>query len=233
MFSPLIVSKVLIALLETLNLLLISSLISIPIGFIFGLIITLNKKGNIFIKILSGFISIIRSIPFILIMILITPISYYLFKTSIGYLPSIISLSIIGISTFTRLVEQTLIDLNPFIYDLAYILNATKIKLVTNFILVEARSSLILAITNTLVSLLAYSTVLYIIGGGGLGYTAIQVGYYSPVGKNIMWLSVIVMILLVQVIQITGNLLAKKLNKKEVTQWKKLLIYLSFCYLFY
>ncbi|MFA5692202.1 MAG: ABC transporter permease subunit [Acholeplasmataceae bacterium] len=218
MFSPLIVSKVLIALLETLNLLLISSLISIPIGFIFGLIITLNKKGNIFIKILSGFISIIRSIPFILIMILITPISYYLFKTSIGYLPSIISLSIIGISTFTRLVEQTLIDLNPFIYDLAYILNATKIKLVTNFILVEARSSLILAITNTLVSLLAYSTVLYIIGGGGLGYTAIQVGYYSPVGKNIMWLSVIVMILLVQVIQITGNLLAKKLNKKEVTQ---------------
>ncbi len=214
MFNPVIINQVLKALLETLNLLLISSLISIPIGFILAFLFIHNKNNNIFIKGISLLVSVIRSIPFILIMILTIPISYFLFKTSIGIIPSLISLSLIGIATATRLFEQSLVLLNPYIYDLAYLLNASKIKLITNFILVELRSSLVKATTNIIVSLLAYSTVLYIIGGGGLGYTAIQVGYFSPVGKNIMWLSVIVMILLVQAFQIVGNIFSKVLDKK-------------------
>lgn len=214
MFNPVIINQVLKALLETLNLLLISSLISIPIGFILAFLFIHNKNNNIFIKGISLLVSVIRSIPFILIMILTIPISYFLFKTSIGIIPSLISLSVIGIATSTRLFEQSLVLLNPYIYDLAYLLNASKIKLITNFILVELRSSLVKATTNIIVSLLAYSTVLYIIGGGGLGYTAIQVGYFSPVGKNIMWLSVIVMILLVQAFQIVGNIFSKVLDKK-------------------
>jgi len=219
MFSPDILNKVLNSLLETLNLILVSSLISIPIGFIIGFYIILNKNNSILSKILSSIISLIRSIPFIILMILIIPISYYLFNTSIGFIPSIISLTIIGIATFTRLVEQSLIDINKINYELGYLLNANQFKLLTNIILIEARASLVLAITNTLVSLLAYSTVLYIIGGGGLGYTAIQVGYYSPVGKNIMWLSIIVLIILVQLIELIGKYISKKLNKRGLS-WK-------------
>src|SRR5690606_28140775 len=125
------------------------------------------------------------------------------------------SLSIIGIATVSRLVEQAITDINPQIFDLAKSMGATKYQLFRHFIFVEARSSLILGYTSALVSLLAYSSVVYIIGGGGLGYTAIQIGYYSPVGKTLMWVSTILMILLVQIIQLIGNLIANYLNKKK------------------
>lgn len=208
------------AILETSYLLLISALISIPIGSLIGFILAFYSKNKLYENriisgILSVLMSIIRSIPFVLLMVLIIPLSFSLFKTSIGIVPSLISLSIIGIATVSRLVEQAIIDINPNVFDLAKSMGATKYQLFKDFIFVEARSSLILGYTSSLVSLLAYSSVVYIIGGGGLGYTAIQIGYYSPVGTTLMWASTILMIILVQLIQLLGNLLANYLNKKK------------------
>lgn len=213
-------SQIVKASLETLNLLLVSALISLPIGTIIGMLLALYEK-RIFnrhrwlIQILSVIVSIVRSIPFVLLMVIIIPFSFNTFGTSIGYIPSILSLSLIGIATVSRLVEQSVIDMNPTIYDLAYSMGATKYQLFKEFIFVEVRSSLILAYTSSLVSLLAYSSVVYIIGGGGLGYTAIQIGYYSPVGKTLMWVSTILMIIIVQIVQLLGNILANYLNKKK------------------
>lgn len=213
-------SQIVKASLETLNLLLVSALISLPIGTIIGMLLALYEK-RIFnrhswlIQILSVMVSIVRSIPFVLLMVIIIPFSFNTFGTSIGYIPSILSLSLIGIATVSRLVEQSVIDMNPTIYDLAYSMGATKYQLFKEFIFVEVRSSLILAYTSSLVSLLAYSSVVYIIGGGGLGYTAIQIGYYSPVGKTLMWVSTILMIIIVQIVQLLGNILANYLNKKK------------------
>ncbi|HHY96554.1 MAG TPA: ABC transporter permease subunit [Acholeplasma sp.] len=208
------------ATIETLYLLLISFLISLPLGTIVGFILALYGKNRPYqnkwiASFLSISVSIIRSIPFILLMILIIPVSYTLFGTSIGFIPSILSLSLIGIATVARLVEQSIIDLNPYIFDLAYAYGASKFQLFRYFIFKEAKSSLILGYTSSLISLLAYSTVVYIIGGGGLGFTAIQMGYYSPVGEELMWFSIIIIILLVQFIQLLGSILANHYNKKK------------------
>jgi len=213
-------AQIIKASLETLNLLLVSALVSLPIGTIIGMLLALYEK-RIFnkhrwlIQILSVIVSIVRSIPFVLLMVIIIPFSFNTFGTSIGYMPSILSLSLIGIATVSRLVEQSVIDMNPTIYDLAYSMGASKYQLFKEFIFIEVRSSLILAYTSSLVSLLAYSSVVYIIGGGGLGYTAIQIGYYSPVGKTLMWVSTILMIIIVQIVQLLGNILANYLNKKK------------------
>ena len=205
---------------ETLELLLWSALISIPLGTLLGYIFALYGKDKIYQNkwiayTLSMIVSIIRSIPFVLFMVIIIPISFNLFKTSYGFIPSIISLTLIGIATTARLVEQAIVDLNPNIYRLAKSLGANKYQLFRHFIFIEARSSLILAYTSSLISLLAYSSVLYIIGGGGLGYTAIQIGYYSPVGHELMYASTIIMVIMVQLIQMLGNLLANYLNNKK------------------
>src|SRR5690554_293611 len=213
-------AQIIKASLETLNLLLVSALVSLPIGTIIGMLLALYEKRIFnkhrwFIQILSVIVSIVRSIPFVLLMVIIIPFSFNTFGTSIGYMPSILSLSLIGIATVSRLVEQSVIDMNPTIYDLAYSMGASKYQLFKEFIFIEVRSSLILAYTSSLVSLLAYSSVVYIIGGGGLGYTAIQIGYYSPVGKTLMWVSTILMIIIVQIVQLLGNILANYLNKKK------------------
>ncbi|HLT00436.1 MAG TPA: ABC transporter permease subunit [Acholeplasma sp.] len=205
---------------ETIELLIYSSLISIPIGTFIGVILSLYGRGKIYEKkwisyTLSVLVSIIRSIPFILLMVIITPISFAMFGRSYGFIPSIIALSIIGIATVSRQVEQAIADLNPQIFDLSKSLGANKFQLFIHFIFVEARSGLILGYTTSIISLLAYSTVVYLIGGGGLGYTAIQNGYYSPVGMGLMISSTIIMIIMVQIIQILGNVLASYLDKKK------------------
>jgi D-methionine transport system permease protein len=212
--------KLIDATLETFNLLLVSTLISLPIGSLLGMMFALYEKKvfhkfKSIVSVLSILVSVIRSIPFVLLMVIIIPTSFDLFGTSIGFIPSIMALSLIGIATLSRLIEQAIIDMNPMIFDIAHTMGASKYQLFKEFIFVEARSSIILALTSFIVSLLAYSSVVYIIGGGGLGYTAIQIGYYSPVGKTLMWASTIIMILIVQVVQLLGNILANYLNKKK------------------
>lgn len=207
---------------QTLYLLLISGLISIPIGTILGLWMALCGKGRVFEQrwastTLSFIMGVIRSIPFILLMIIVIPLSRTLFHVSVGITPSLISLSIIGIATVSRVVEQTLVDLNPNIYETAHALGTTKSQLIVHFVLNEARVGLILGYTSSLISLLAYSTVVYIIGGGGLGHTGIQIGYFAfgIESTQLMWMSVIMMIILVQSFQLCGSLLAYLLDKKR------------------
>jgi len=205
---------------ETIDLLWKSSIISIPLGTIIGFILALYGKNKIYENkriayTLSVLVSVVRSIPFILLMVIIIPFSYGLFGRSYGFIPSIIALSTIGVATVSRQVEQAIADLNPQIFDLSKSLGASKFQLFIHFIFVEAKAGLILGYTTSIISLLAYSSVVYIVGGGGLGYTAIQIGYYSPVGTELMWISTVIMIIMVQIIQILGNVLASSLDKKK------------------
>lgn len=220
LLSSLEIDKLQASFIETIYLLLSSSLISIPVGTLLGFILALYGKNRIFENklvsyVLSVIISVIRSIPFILLMVLVVPVSYDIFNKSYGFIPSLLSLSIIGIATVSRLVEQAIIDLNPNIYDVAHAMGATKFQLFTKFILVEAKSAIILGYTSSLISLLAYSSVVYVIGGGGLGQSAIVDGYQNPYGNKMMWAATILMILLVQLIQILGSFLANYLDKKK------------------
>ena len=133
--------------------------------------------------------------------------------TGFGVNASKIPLSLIGISTFARFTEQDLLDVDKSIYETSYALGANTIQYFIYFLLKEARSGIALSFTSTTISLLSYSTVMGIIGGGGLGYLAISEGYYN-FNYQLMWIIIIMMVLIVHIIQSTGNLIAKKIDKR-------------------
>ena len=206
------------ALFQTFDMMVAAMVISLIIGILLGFALFITRSdgirsNKIIYFIVSGLINIIRSIPFILFIIVIIPFNRLILGTGFGVNASKIPLSLIGIATFARFTEQDLLDVNKSIYETSYALGANSIQYCTHFLLKEARSGMILSFTSTTISLLSYSTVMGIIGGGGLGYLAISEGYYN-FNYKLMWIIIIIMILIVQIIQTTGNMVAKKNDKR-------------------
>ncbi len=206
------------ALLDTLNMMTTAMVLSCVLGLILGIVVFSTRTGGVsenksIYFILSGLINIFRSIPFILFIIAMIPINRLLIGTGFGVNASKIPLTIIGIATYARLVEQDLLDVNKKMYETAYALGASKFQYYNNFLLVEARSSLVLSFTSASISLLSYSTVMGIIGGGGLGYLAIAEGYHN-FNYPLMWIIIMMMILIVQVLQTVGNMISRSIDKR-------------------
>lgn len=203
---------------ETLDMMFIAMIISLVVGLILGFILFITGSNGIYrnkiiYSIFSTLINITRSIPFILFIIVIIPFNRLILGTGFGVDASKIPLSIIGIATFARLMEKDLLDVNKNIYETSYALGANTIQYFIHFLLREARSGLVLSFTSTTISLLSYSTIMGIIGGGGLGYLAISEGYYN-FNYNLMWIIILLMILIVQIMQTTGNFIANKIDKR-------------------
>ncbi len=206
------------ALYQTFDMIFTAMIFTLIIGLILGFTLFITRsdgiyKNKIIYFFASAFINIIRSIPFILFIIVMIPFNRLILGTGFGVNASKIPLSLIGISTFARFTEQDLLDVNKSIYESSYALGANTIQYCIHFLLKEARSGLVLSFTSTTISLLSYSTVMGIIGGGGLGYLAISEGYYN-FNYKLMWIIIIVMILIVQIVQTIGNILAKKYDKR-------------------
>lgn len=206
------------ALLETLDMMVTVMILTAVLGLILGIILfSTREKGVLSNRLIyiafSGMVNIFRSIPFILFIIAMIPINRLIIGTGFGVNASKIPLSIVGISTFARFVEQDLLDVNKMMYETSYALGANKIQYFKNFLLVEARSSLVLSFTSASISLLSYSTVMGIIGGGGLGYLAISEGYHN-FNYELMWIIVLIMILIVQFIQVLGNFISSKIDQR-------------------
>lgn len=206
------------ALLETLEMMGVAMFLTLILGLVVGVCLFAFRDQGIYENkpayfVLSGLINIFRSVPFILFIIAMIPINRMIIGTGFGVRASMIPLSIIGVSTFARFVEQDLLDVNKEIYETSYALGATKLQYFTSFLLVEARSSLVLSFTSASISLLSYSTVMGIIGGGGLGYLAIAEGYHN-FNYKLMWIIIVIMILLVQIIQSVGNVVSNRLDNR-------------------
>ena len=122
-----------------------------------------------------------------------------------------ISLSVIGTAVVARLVEQAITDINPHIYETAKSLGATKLQTFFHFIIIEARTSLILGYTSAIISLIAYSTVVGVINGGGLGFLAMEEGFYMW-NQTLMWI-IIVMVILVQIVQMIDHFCTNLIRK--------------------
>lgn len=206
------------ALYETLDMMFTAMVVSLIVGLLLGFILFITRPNGIYENkiiyfIVSGLINITRSIPFILFIIVMIPFNRLILGTGFGVNASKIPLSLIGIATFTRFTEQDFLDVNKNIYETSYALGANTLQYFTHFLLKEARSSLILSFTSTTISLLSYSTVMGIIGGGGLGYLAISEGYHN-FNYKLMWIIIIIMILIVQIIQTIGNTIARISDKR-------------------
>lgn len=207
-----------ISLFQTLDMMFTAMFMTLVIGLILGFVLFLIRDDGIYSNkasyfILSSVINIIRSVPFILFIIVMIPFNRWVLGTGFGVNASKIPLSLIGIATFSRFTEQDLLDVNKSIYETSYALGANVLQYCIHFLLKEARSSLVLSFTSASISLLSYSTVMGIIGGGGLGYLAISEGYYN-FNYDLMWIIIVIMIIIVQIIQTLGNLVAKIYDKR-------------------
>ncbi|MEG0293036.1 methionine ABC transporter permease [Enterococcus sp.] len=189
--------------------------IGLPLGI--GLFLSnpkFTQKKTVSYWVLNAIVSVIRSYPFLLLVVTLIPVVRFLIGRAFGPVPASFPLSLVAVAIFARLVEQVLLDIPQEIRLLADSLGANKRQYICYFLLVEGRSGLILAFTTTIVSMVSYSTVMGIVGGGGIGDFAIRYGYQSY-QYGIMYLAIILMVCFVFLIQMIGNQIAYQLDKRK------------------
>lgn len=191
----------------------LSLLISIPLG---TLLYALKKdylyENRLVYQILSFLLNTLRSIPFLLFIFILIPVNRAIWKTSYGVISSIIPLTLVTVSIYTRFVEQAYLNINQNIIDRAISMGANKYQIIRYFLFPSITNDLVLSFTSTVISILSYSTVMGVIGAGGLGDYAFRYGY-QEYNYKLMYLVIIIFIIYVFIIQTIGYFIAKKLNK--------------------
>ncbi len=196
-----------------------SVIAGILLGLPLGTYIFLTSKDkpleNKFLnRIMNAFVNIIRSFPFLLLVIVMQPLIRATYGRATGDpIAASFPMMVIAVALYARFVEQSLLDLPKEVIETADALGANIPQLITKFLYVEARSSLIIGFTTAFVSFISYSTIMGAIGGGGIGDFAIRYGYHRY-ERDIMFVAIFIIILFVQVIQWAGLKLAQKLDKK-------------------
>jgi D-methionine transport system permease protein len=185
-----------------------------PLGvwlFLLGRGQPLDSRG--LYAVVSWLVNTVRSFPFIILMVALVPVTRALAGTSIGPLAAAVPLSFAAIPYLARLVEQSLREVPRGVIEAAHAMGASELQIVWRVLLVEARSGLVLALTVLAISFLSYSAVAGVVGGGGIGDLAIRYGYYR-FQTDVMVLTVAVLVVLVQIIQFTGNFVARRIDKR-------------------
>ncbi|MFE8645186.1 methionine ABC transporter permease [Sphingomonas sp. NCPPB 2930] len=163
--------------------------------------------------VLNWIVNVVRSFPFIILLVALVPFTRTIAGTSIGPLAAAVPLSFAAIPYFARLVDQCLREVPRGVIEAAHAMGATELQIVWRVLVVEARSGLVLALTVLAVSFLSYSAVAGVVGGGGIGDLAIRYGYYR-FQTDVMVLTVALLVVLVQILQVAGNTLARRLDKR-------------------
>lgn len=206
------------SLLETIYMVSVSTIFSILLGFPLGILLVITEKGGIwekplFNKALGGIINVLRSIPFIILMIIVFPISKLIVGKTIGTTATIVPLSIAAAPFVARVMEASLKETSKGIIESSLAMGATVPQIVFKVLIPESLPSIVSGITLTIINLIGYSAMAGAIGGGGLGNLAVRFGLYSR-KTDIMVISIIVIIILVQGVQFLGNRISKIVNKK-------------------
>lgn len=210
--------KIIKALQETGLLMLISTTFAIIGGLPLGTLIYLSRKEGpkenmILNAILNAYVNIVRSFPFILFVVFLMPFTRALMGISLGTLPASVPMSFVAIALYARFVEQALLEVPKGILDSAKTMGATIKDTVIHFLYKEAQSGLVHGLTSTIISLLSYSTVMGVVGGGGIGAFAMLYGYQNH-QYQLMFQVIVIIIILVQSIQIIGTRIARHLDKR-------------------
>lgn len=191
-----------------------STLIGLPMGiFLFLTAKSTSSLNKVIHRILALVVNVLRSIPFIILLIVMIPTTTFLIGTSLGARGAIPPLVMGAFPFFARLVENSLKEIDSGIFDMAKSYGATTWQIIWYILLPEITPSLIASITVTAITLVSYTAMAGAVGGGGLGDLAIRYGY-QRFETNVMIITVILMVLLVQFIQIFGDFLVRILRKK-------------------
>jgi D-methionine transport system permease protein len=210
------------ATLETLAMVAASTLFSLLMGLPLGILLCVTgpqETGGIVPKpvlnqVLSRIVNILRSFPFIILMILLFPLSRIIVGTSIGTIATVVPLSIAAAPFVARIIESALKEVDPGVVQAARAMGSTPMQIIMKVLLPEAMPSLVSGVTLTIINLIGYSAMAGAIGGGGLGDLAIRYGYqrFRP---DVMFVSVIVILVLVECIQLLGNRLSARLMARR------------------
>lgn len=203
---------------ETVYMVIVSMVIASIIGIPLGVLLHTTDKGQILESLplnqtVGSIVNAIRSIPFIILMVAIIPLTRFLVGSAIGTTAAIVPLVIASIPFIGRQVETSLKEVPSGLIEAALSMGATPTQIITKVLLPEAMPSIVSQLTTVIIALVGESAMAGAIGGGGLGDLAIRYGYqrFRP---EVMLATVIILIVLVQLVQFLGNTLAKRLNKR-------------------
>ena len=204
-----------LAIWETIYVTLLSTLFAIIIGLPLGVLLVAGEKGGVLPlpKALMKVLNLLRSVPFLILMILVFPLTRLIVGTAVGTVASIVPLVIASFPFVARLVESSLREVNPNIIEAAQSMGASPMQIIIKVMIPESVPSLLSNFTIAITTILGYSAMSGIIGGGGLGKIAINYGYYRY-KYLVMIFAVILLIALVQIFQSVGTHLATKTDKR-------------------
>ncbi|MBB2923163.1 methionine ABC transporter permease [Cellulomonas cellasea] len=216
--SPVIQEKLPEATLETLSMVGLSSLLTAVLGLPLGLLLAATARGgltsNALVNRVVGLVAnVVRSVPFLILMIAVIPFTRLLVGTSLGWEAAVVPLTIGAVPFFARLVETSVREVSPGKVEAARVIGATRFGIVVQVLVREALPALVASLTVTVIALVGYSAMAGVIGGGGLGALAISYGYqrFDP---PVMVACVVVIVLIVVVVQAVGDAVARRLDHR-------------------
>lgn len=202
----------------TLYMTLVSTVAAYVLGLPMGIALVITAKdglrpNKIIYKVLDFIVNIVRSVPFLILMILVIPLMRAIVGKAYGPTATLVPLVLAAAPFIARMVESSLREVDKGVIEAAQSMGANLWTIIWKVMLMEARTSLVVGATIVLGTVLGYSAMAGTLGGGGLGDIAIQYGYYRY-QADIMWVTVVLLVLLVQIMQFAGTKLSKKLDKR-------------------
>ncbi|MFC5651674.1 methionine ABC transporter permease [Paenibacillus solisilvae] len=203
---------------DTLTMMASSLVFTIILGLILGVVLFLTSRRQLLEQpvvymILSVIVNVLRSVPFVILMITIMPVTKWITGTTLGVEGSIPPLVAAAAPFFARLVETSLREVDRGVIEAAQAMGASRWDIVRRVLLLEARPGLLAAVTITAVTLVSYTAMSGVIGGGGLGDLALRYGY-QRFQTDVMLVTVVLLIVLVQILQTAGDLLVRRFSRK-------------------
>ena len=219
MWTKEVVDMILKGIQETLYMTLLSTLMGYVIGLPMGVLLAVSDKeglkpNRVLYRILDVIANIVRSIPFLILLILLIPFTRMIVGKSYGSTATVVPLVIAAGPFIARMVESSLKEVDEGVIEAARSMGARNLRIIMKVLLVEARTSLINGATIAVGTILGYSAMAGTIGGGGLGDIAIRYGYHRY-QADIMVVTVVLLVILVQIFQMVGTTLANRLDKRR------------------
>lgn len=212
--TMMVVEGIFVTLYMTLATTFMGYVLGLPMGI--ALVITAPKglrPNKIIYKVLDVVVNVVRSFPFLILLIVIQPLTRIIVGKSYGPTATIVPLTLSAAPFIARMVESSLLEVDYGVIEAAQSMGANLWTIIWKVMIGEAKTSLIVNVTIALGTILGYSAMAGIVGGGGLGDIAIRYGYYRY-DSSIMWVTVVLLIVLVQLMQYVGMKLSKKLDKR-------------------
>jgi len=217
--SQTILSLLVSATFETIYMVVLAGTIATLVGLPLGITLYITRKGHILENFLlhqalSMLVNMTRSIPFIILMIAVIPFTRLIVGSSIGTNAAIVPLSLCAMPFIARVVENALLEISTGLIEAAQAMGATSWQIITKILIPESFPSIINGLTLTIVNLIGYSAMAGAVGGGGIGDVAIRYGY-QRFDAGIMIITIVIMIVLVQIIQLIGDHIAKTFSRSR------------------